>query len=277
MNAAMNIIPEIEKAAKILAGAEHAVASSGAGISAESGIATFRDPGGIWDRLNPAEVGTVDGLMEMLATNPQKLLPFFMELLDALDRSEPNPAHRALYELEQLGILKTVITQNIDNLHHEAGNTDVIEVHGNVFRLSCISCRRTESRGRRVLISRIREKIAQMTEFTLPAIKEMMETCAYCGSIMRPDVVMFGEAVRDIPRAFSAARNSDVLLAVGTSGAVYPAAYLPYEAKDAGARVIVINPNENAFSDISDVYVPLKAGGAMAEIVEAVKLIRRKM
>ncbi len=271
----MTTIPEIENAAEILSAAEHAVASCGAGISAESGIATFRDPGGVWDKLNPAEVGTTGGLMEVLTRNPEKLLPFFLELLNAFDAAEPNAAHRALYELGQMGILKTVVTQNIDNLQQEAGSSDVIEVHGNAFRLSCTACARTEIRNRRTLINDIRQRIFKMAGFTLPAILEMMETCADCGAVMRPDVVMFGETVRDIPRAFSAARACDVLLAIGTSGVVYPAAYLPFEARDAGAAVIVINPNENPFSAISDVYIPGKAAEVMPELVEAVRQIRR--
>jgi len=268
---AMNIEKEIEKAVQILANARNAVASCGAGISAESGIATFRDPGGVWDRLNPAEVGTTDGLIGTLTKNPAKLMPVFVELLDALAKAEPNPAHIALYELEKMGILKTVITQNIDNLHHEAGNSDIIEVHGNGFRLKCVSCGFIEARQRRQLIKEAKTKIGAMTDFSIDSIITLMPKCPKCGSFMRPDVVMFGETVKDIPRAFEAANTCDVLLAVGTSGVVYPAAYLPYEAKNSGARVIVVNPNENAFSEVSDAYIPMKAGEAMPKILDMVK------
>ncbi len=271
----MDIAHGIKQAAKILAHAGNAAASCGAGISAESGIATFRDPGGVWDRLNPVEVGTTDGLIRTLTRNPQKLVPVFIELLDALGNADPNPAHRALGDLEKMGILKTVITQNIDNLHQEAGNTDVIEVHGNGFRLRCISCGNMQIRDRRKLIAETKEKIASLAAFDLAAITDLMPKCDRCGAMMRPDVVMFGEAVKDIPRAFATARNCDVLLAIGTSGVVYPAAYLPMEAKNGGAAVIVVNPNENAFSAVSDVYIPLKAGTALPKIVEAVSEIRK--
>jgi NAD-dependent deacetylase len=270
----MSIEHEIDKAAHILAGARHAAASCGAGISAESGIATFRDPGGVWEKLNSADVGTTGGLIDTLTNNPARLIPFFLELLDALDKAEPNPAHKALFDLEKMGILKTVITQNIDNLHHEAGNTDVIEVHGNGFRLRCLSCGFLDARDRRALINDTKTKINTMTDFHIESIITMMPTCGQCGGMMRPDVVMFGEAVKDVPRAFASANACDVMLAIGTSGVVYPAAYLPYEAKNSGAGVIVVNPNENAFSEVSDAYIPLKAGEAMPVIVERAKKIK---
>ncbi len=272
----MHIEREIQKAAEILADAGNAVASCGAGISAESGIATFRDVGGVWDRMNPAEVGTTQGLIDTLNRDAGKLVPFFLELLGAFEQAHPNPAHKALAELENMGILQTVVTQNIDNLHLEAGNTDVIEVHGNGFRLACISCSYTESRDRRELVSEIRVAIECLSEHSLNTIMTIMPTCSRCGALMRPDVVMFGEMVKDIPRAFEAARKSDVMLAIGTSGVVYPAAYLPFEAKEAGARVIVVNPNENPFSQISDAYIPMNAGEAMPRIVETVKGLKQK-
>ncbi len=262
---------EIQKAAEILADSRNASASCGAGISAESGIATFRDPGGVWDKLNPAEVGTSSGLIETLSNNAGKLIPFFIELLETLAQADPNPAHLALAELEKMGILKTVITQNIDNLHQEAGNCDVIEVHGNAFRLSCLSCSQLATMDRRRLIAETRAKIEALEEYSLSSMMTVMPKCTACGFMMRPDVVMFGEMVKDIPRAFEAAKKSDVMLAIGTSGVVYPAAYLPFEAKEAGARVIVVNPNENPFERISDAYIPMKAGLAMPRIIEALK------
>lgn len=262
---------EIQKAANILANAKRTVASCGAGISAESGIPTFRDPGGVWEKLNPAEVGTAGGLIHTLTSNPHKLMPFFNELLETFENAEPNPAHRALGELERMGILQTVITQNIDNLHIEAGNTDVIEVHGNGFRVRCIGCGHTEARQRKPLIRETLKKLNETKTFDLKNIAALMPECPACRSATRPDVVMFGETVMDIPLAFEAARKCDVLLALGTSGTVYPAAYLPFEAKQAGASVIVINPNENAFSAVSDIYIPMKAGQAMGEILDALQ------
>ncbi|MDZ7832753.1 MAG: Sir2 family NAD-dependent protein deacetylase [Desulfobacterales bacterium] len=270
----MTVEHEIQKAAEIIANAKQAAASCGAGISAESGIATFRDPGGVWDKLNPAEVGTTAGLLNTLDRNGRKLIPFFIELLEAFEQSNPNPAHMALGALEEMGILKTVITQNIDNLHQEAGNTDVVEVHGNGFRLSCISCGKLKTRQRRELIAEIKTRIQELREYNLSTMATIMPKCDHCEALMRPDVVMFGEMVKDIPRAFDAARQCDAMLAIGTSGVVYPAAYLPFEAKDAGAPVIVVNPNENPFSRVSDAYIPMNAGTAMPKLVEAVRAIK---
>lgn len=265
---------EIKKAANILANAKRAVASCGAGISAESGIATFRDPGGVWEKLNPAEVGTTGGLLNTLTNNPHKLMPFFIELLETFKKAQPNPAHRALADLERMGILTTVITQNIDNLHIEAGNTNVIEVHGNGFRLRCIACNGTERVERKTIIDDVLKKVNQMRAFTLENIATLLPPCRNCLAPTRPDVVMFGEAVKDIPEAFDAASRCDVLLAIGTSGVVYPAAYLPFNAKESGAKVIVVNPNENAFAAVSDVYIPMTAGEAMASIINDLKQTR---
>ncbi len=270
----MSTESEIRKAAEILAEAKNAAASCGAGISAESGIATFRDPGGVWDRLDPSEVGTSSGLVKALEKKADKLIPFFIELMEAFEKAQPNPAHFALGELEKMGILKAVITQNIDNLHQEGGSTEVIEVHGNGFRFCCLSCGHLQSWPRQELIAEAKSKLQSLKDYSVSSIAEVLPKCSRCSSMMRPDVVMFGEMVKDIPRAFEAAQRSDVMLAIGTSGVVYPAAYLPFEAKNAGAKVIVVNPNENPFSRVSDAYIPLNAGEAMSSLIEAVKEAR---
>ncbi len=270
----MNIRDEIFRAAGILAKAENAVASSGAGISAESGIATFRDPGGVWEKLDPRQVGTTAGLLGALEKHPGKYVSVFIELLDALEKAEPNPGHRALFDLEKMGIIKTVITQNIDNLHWEAGNTRVIEVHGNAFRFCCTACGNREEKERKPLLKEAKSKISALKDYSLSAFMDIMPRCGKCGAMMRPDVVMFGETVQGLPAAFDAVRTCDAMLALGTSGVVYPAAYFPFEAKQAGAGVIVVNPNENPFYAVSDAYIPMKAGEALPEIVAAVKQIR---
>lgn len=261
----------IERAADILARASNAVVSSGAGMSAESGIPTFRDPGGVWERLDPAQVGTTGGLLAALQNNPGPLISMFLELLDVFERSAPNAGHQALYELEAMGVVKTVITQNIDNLHQEAGSSRVIEVHGNGFRFSCLSCGDRRAMDRKILIREVKAHLGRLRDFSPAALMDVMPQCDRCMSMMRPDVVMFGEAVQQIPDAFEAARTADAMLALGTSGVVYPAAYLPFEAKKTGAPVIVVNPNENAFEAVSDVYVPMKAGEALPAIAEKVK------
>ncbi|MFZ5562630.1 MAG: SIR2 family NAD-dependent protein deacylase [Thermodesulfobacteriota bacterium] len=264
----------IREAAALLARASRAVAFSGAGISAESGIPTFRDPGGVWDRLNPAEVGDTQGLLATLEKRPEKLVAMFVELLTVFDAAAPNPGHSALFDLERMGILRSVITQNIDNLHQEAGNTRVIEMHGNGFRFRCLSCRNRRSHDRHDLIRQVKDRLASLPDFSTASIFSVMPECDLCSSLMRPDVVMFGETVMEIEEAFAQAASCDVMLALGTSGVVTPAAQIPAGAKAAGAKVIVINPNENGFTRVCDIYIPMKTGEALPLIVEQIRKIR---
>jgi NAD-dependent deacetylase len=261
---------EIRQAASILSRSAKATATSGAGVSAESGISTFRDEGGIWDRIDPTEVGTPNGLINTLERDAEKLIPLFIEILDTFENAEPNPGHFALAELENMGILKTVITQNTDNLHKEAGSTDIIEVHGNMFRMKCLACNSTKKFDRKQLIGEVREKLGQIKEYNISTLTALAPRCEVCGFITRPDVVMFSEAVQDLPRAYGAAGECDAMLVLGTSGVVYPAAYFPMEAKKSGGKIIVINPNENAFPSITDVYIPMKTGEALPAIVSLI-------
>lgn len=267
---------EIRKAAELLIGSKDAAAFCGSGVSAESGISTFRDPGGIWDRLDINEVGTSGGLLAALNKNPGKLVPVFLDLLDTLEMAEFNPGHAALAWLQSRGCLNAIITQNVDNLQQDAGSTGIIELHGNMFDMVCLSCGKKQNMDRKSLIHGIRSKMRAMRDLSLPGLLSLVPRCESCGSLMRPDVVMFGEAVKELSRAFTIARECDVMLVLGTSGVVYPAAELPYEAMRAGASIIVINPHENPFFDISDVYIPMKTGEALPAIVEKIKIMDRK-
>jgi NAD-dependent deacetylase len=260
----------LQEAASVLRGASYATALCGAGVSAESDIATFRDAGGLWERLDPAEVATTDALVRTLDERPEKLVSVFFELLDSFEGAEPNPGHRALARLEKVGILKTVITQNIDDLHREAGNTTLLEIHGNVFRMRCLKCGSKIQRDRKEVVREVREKLKAMSEYSLANLIALASPCPKCRSLTRPDVVMFGEAVQDLHQAYREARKSDVMLVLGTSGVVYPAADLPGQTKMAGGKLIVINPAEDAFSAYSDVYLPMKSGDALPAIVDRV-------
>lgn len=262
---------ELDKAAQVLSSAGSVSASSGAGISAESSIPTFRDPGGLWDQIDPMEAGTVDGLLHAFQTRSAKIVSILMTMLDRFENAAPNAGHKALFELEQMGRLRTVITQNIDNLHREAGTTDLIEVHGNLFRMTCLSCGSEKEVDRKQHIQFLRDRLSSITDYDLDALISLAAVCDQCGSVMRPDVVMFGEAVKSMPRAFRIAVESDVMLVLGTSGVVFPAASLPVEAKKSGATIIVINPTENGFSHCSDIYIPMKAGDALPAIVSRMK------
>lgn len=263
----------LQQAATILAQSKRATAFCGAGVSAESEIATFRDPGGLWDKMDPTEVGTAQGLMHAILNKTDELIPIFEDLLDTFEKADRNPGHDALKALEDLGILQTVITQNVDNLHWEAGNREVIEMHGNLFRMRCLACGIKQNVERKQFVRTLRKKLKSLTDYSPESLLEMAPICEACGSYMRPDVVLFGEAVHDLPRSFNTAAQCDAMLVLGTSGTVYPAALLPLEAKKAGARIIVINPREDAFRDLSDVYIPQKSGEALPSILEFIENI----
>jgi NAD-dependent deacetylase len=173
--------------------------------------------------------------------------------------------------MEQMGILTKIITQNVDSLHQEAGVSEVIEVHGNIFRMRCLSCGAKKQLKRKEFIRDIRDKLVNLKSFTFASLTSMAPACENCSFMMRPDVVMFGEAVQQLPRASKAAKECDAMMVLGTSGAVYPAAYFPIEAKHNGSKIIVINPTENAFTEVSDVYIQMKAGKALPLIVEQIK------
>ncbi len=265
---------EISRAAEIVAKAKNLVAFSGAGVSAESGIPTFRDPGGIWDRFDPDEVGTTGGMLSAAAKNPEAIRSFLSETVETFEKAQPNPGHFALAELERMKILRSVITQNIDDLHSQAGNTRVFEVHGNLYRQRCLSCDKKIKLTKEEYLSKARSVLIEAKEFDLSNLLTLMPVCE-CGSSMRPDVVMFGEAVQVVPESIQEASTCDAMLILGTSGVVYPAASLPRYAREAGAKIIDINPREHPFADISDVVISEKTGAALPRILEEVKKIQK--
>jgi NAD-dependent deacetylase len=266
----MELNAGIERAAEVFRRTRKLVTFSGAGMSAESGIPTFRDPGGIWDQFDPEEVGTGPGLLNTLSRMPEKIRAFLEETIRVFLQAQPNPGHLALGTLEQIGILRSVITQNVDNLHQEAGNKNVIEMHGNLFRQRCLACEAKKPFGREEYLGRVKKAIAEMTKFDLPSIIEMLPKCD-CGSPMRPDVVMFGEAVQGLYESFQEADDCDAMLVLGTSGVVYPAAALPQKAKEAGATVIEINPGDSAYFGVADIRLQGKTGEILPRIVEKIQ------
>jgi len=267
----------ILEAASLIGSARNLVAFGGAGVSEESGIPTFRDPGGLWDRFDPSELGGGDIFSGLFAGSgiPRGGLEFMSEILSVLKDATPNPGHRALGELESMGILSSVITQNIDNLHREAGNSRVIEVHGNIFRLVCMSCGTKQMLGREELFSLGDELMAHLKSGDLEGLIKLASRCS-CGGICRPDVVGFGDPVQDMPQAIEEAKSCDLFLILGTSGAVYPAAYLPGHARKAGARIIEINATECCFHKLANVCIVAKTGDALPAIVECVRRLRRE-
>jgi len=247
------------------------VCFTGSGVSAESGIATFRDPGGLWDRFDPDEVATSGGLLSLATRQPEVVKALFLETVEAFEKAAPNPGHMGLVELEKMGILRTVITQNVDDLHTQAGNTRVIEVHGNLFRFRCLSCYTRRKLMKEEVLTLGRKVVEALERSGFQEIIEFLPHCDSCGSPMRPDVVMFGEAVQDLHRAFEEAETCDALLILGTSGTVYPAASIPAIAKHAGARIIDVNPRESAFSSLLDVHIREKSAKGVPLVMGAVR------
>ena len=241
----------IKQAARWLASARQAVAMTGAGISVESGIPPFRGKGGLWEKFDPMKYAHIDAFEK----NPAEVWNvLFLHMKQVLESARPNHAHRGLRDLEAKGLLKAVVTQNVDGLHQKAGQRDVVEFHGSFAVQRCTRCRQTCNSD-------------EISLETLPP------ECA-CGGIWRPDVVMFGELIppTSLQRAQSLAAACDVMLVIGTSATVEPAASLPLIAKHNGARVIEINPEKTPFSNyVSDVTLLGPAGDVVRRMVAAVE------
>lgn len=243
---------DLKQAALALSRTRKAIALTGAGISVESGIPPFRGPGGLWEKYDPMKYAHIRAFEQNPADVWQVL---FLTLKQHLEKARPNEAHRALYRLQQMGKLQTVITQNIDGLHQLAGNDDVIEFHGSFATYHCMDCFRP------VLL-------ADLDFDSLPP------RCQ-CGGIVRPDVVMFGEAIpfEALQRSQTLAATCDVMLVIGTSATVEPAAHLPLIAKRSGALIIEINAEETPLSrHVSDVTLLGGAGAVMRQLLVAIEV-----
>ncbi len=236
----------LTQAARELARASQVVVFTGAGISAESGIPTFRDQEGLWDRFPPEEFANWPGLLRTAAVRPRLAAEFLVAVLEPVARAQPNAAHRALAALEQ-HVQVTVITQNIDGLHQEAGSRTVHEIHGSLFQVVSLRGRPIRRLSRQELhdvVESLRRVADSRVSFLglLRALAPMFSLGPR--GARRPNVVLFGQAMAepDWTLAQQAARQCDCLLSVGTSGAVWPAAGLPAEARTAAARVIRVDP-----------------------------------
>lgn len=242
-----------EKAFREVAEALHArrnaVALTGAGISVESGIPAFRGAQGMWEKYDPMEYATLSAFLR----NPGKVWGMLAEMVDILSRAAPNDAHRALAELERIGVLRSIITQNVDGLHQAAGSCRVIEFHGTAFELLCLSC------GNRY---RSREKV-----------REGIPPRCGCGAILKPDLVLFGEPIpwSAQEEAENEAKTAQVLLVAGTSAQVTPACEIPALAKRQGALIVEINPEETMLTrTVTDIHIRENAGSALDGILDQI-------
>jgi NAD-dependent deacetylase len=247
----------IDRLADLIVKAERVVVFTGAGISTESGIPDFRSPGGIWERFDPEDF-TYQRLMSSPETR-KKWWQIFQERGLTTD-AEPNPAHLALAELDKLGKLDCVITQNIDNLHQKAGMPDdkVFELHGNMSWIVCLSC------GRRYPAEQIQARLDEGEE---------IPKCEDCHGILKPDIVLFGETLPEkvFEEATRRSSHADLFMVIGSTLIVYPAAYMPVYAVDSGAKLVIINLSSTPMGKQASVLIKAKAGETMSEVIQRVK------
>ena len=235
-----------------LARARRVAVLTGAGVSAESGVPTFRDPDGLWQRMRPEELASMDGFL----ANPDLVQAWYRHRREVVETVQPNAGHDALAALERLvasgGGDFLLATQNVDGLHQRAGSTRVVELHGTLLRDVCVDCDRDAGAG------------------------DTEGRCAACGGRVRPAVVWFGEMLPEgaMETAAEAASRADVFLTVGTSAVVYPAAGLPLIAAQAGAYVAEVNPVPSEIAGRLSEVVVGPAGAVLPRLVAAVRAAR---
>ncbi len=247
----MNPSGAIEKAAEILRASRHAVALTGAGHSTPSGIPDFRSPeSGLWEKYDPMQVASI----QAFRANPRAFYEWMRPLALQMAAAKPNPAHVALARLESLGILKAVITQNIDGLHTEAGSKRVLELHGHMRTASCMECGRSVQAG--------------------PLIEAYLETgevpTCRCGGVLKPDVILFGEMLPFgvFMEAEAETMACDVMLVAGSSLEVAPAANLPFVAHRNGARLILVNLQPTPADSFAEVVIHDDVAVVLPQIAE---------
>ena len=262
----MDLSPEnrqaLQRAAQILGASHYLVALSGAGMSAESGIPTYRGPGGLWTRIGEPDPRSYDAFIadpkawweRTLGLRESQEEPERVQFRQAIEEAEPNPGHYALADLETMGLLKHTITQNVDGLHREAGSRSLSEIHGNRHLLRCMDCSLRLPRS----------------EFSFD---EVPPRCAECGGIVKSDGVMFGEPIpRDVlERCFEETDRCDCMLILGTSATVYPAAGFPMQARQRGAYLIEININPTPFTQWADVSLRGPTGEMLPQLAALVR------
>ena len=227
----------------------------GAGLSTESGIPDFRSPGGVWDKYDPEDFYFQNFISDR--SKREKYWEMATEMYEAMKDAKPNDGHMAVAELERLGKLDCLITQNIDGLHFKAGNSEnkVLELHGTAMHVSCLDCHRRYDRAP------IQDRIAA---------GEKAPQCDSCGGLLKPATISFGQAMpeRETAEAFRRSADCDVFIVIGSSLVVYPAAQMPVVAKQSGAKLVIVNRDETACDKRADVIINGQAGTIMAAILK---------
>jgi NAD-dependent deacetylase len=233
--------------------ADRVVAFTGAGISAESGVPTFRGSEGIWSKFKPEELAT----MQAFLRNTELVWEWYAARKKIIANIQPNPGHYALVKMERLFGTFTVVTQNIDNLHRRAGSSTVYELHGNIERNYCITCGKP---------------FTNLEVFSVQGVPR----CDKCNGLIRPDVVWFGELLPEDEweESVRAMESADVCLSIGTSGLVYPAADLPIRAKRRGAFLVEINPEPTFITPLADEFLCGPSGVILPALEEKVRCAR---
>jgi NAD-dependent deacetylase len=255
---------QVDKVADLIINSEKIVVFTGAGVSTESGIPDFRSPGGIWSKFDPE-----DFTIQKFVSDPESRKKQWKFLAEGgfLANAEPNPAHAAIAALESMNKIDAVITQNIDNLHQKAGSSPdkVFELHGNMNWVVCLQCQARYS------MDHIKERLENGEE---------IPDCEQCNGMLKPDVVLFGEALpKDVmAKAVEHSRNCDLLIVIGSSLVVYPAAYIPAYASEAGAKLVIINMTGTSYDYVSQVVIYNRAGEVMEKVLARVreKIQKRK-
>lgn len=240
--------------ARRISAARAIVAFTGAGVSAESGVPTFRGTDGIWSKLKPEELASMNAFMK----NPAMVWEWYAHRKKIMSGITPNPGHNALVRMENLAPSFAVITQNIDNLHRRAGSRRIYELHGNIERNYCMKC-----------------GTAYGSEF---AVAETgLPLCPSCGGLVRPDVVWFGEMLPEDEwnASVRAAEGADLFMSIGTSAAVYPAASLPLIARRSGAYIVEINPEPTPLTPQADEFLQGPSGVILPLLADAMESARR--
>ncbi len=241
----------ILQVAQWLKSASYAVAFTGAGISTPSGIPDFRsDKSGLWEQVDPMQVASIFGFRQ----NPRAFYDWVRPLTQTTIKADPNPAHYALAELEQHGLLRSVITQNIDMLHTRAGSKIVRELHGHMREMTCIRC----------------FKVYVAAQYLEDFLEDNTMPMCPCGGVLKPNVILFGEQLpyKELQAAQQDARQCDCMLIIGSSLEVEPAASLPALAKRNGAKVVMINLEETFFDNHADIVIHGDAAQILPQIVE---------
>jgi len=246
-----------DRVADLIINAKRVVVFTGAGVSTESGIPDFRSPGGIWERFDPD-----DFTYQKFVSDPEARRKQWQMLGEGglTTEAKSNPAHYAIAELDRLGKLDCVITQNVDNLHQKAGVPDdkVFELHGNMQWVVCLGC------GKRYPFEHIKARLDQGEE---------VPDCEACHGLLKPDAVFFGESLPEkvLKGATIRSYNCDLFIVIGSTLIVYPAAYMPIYATSSGAKLVIINLSSTPMDQQATVLIRAKAGETMPKVVQRVK------